>query len=85
MKPSKIGQIAKFHTPLADENPDQLYVILEINSNETGRTDLRERSGKTSYGPRGSSDASRDPEGAAPCENSDPPDRDLKLRISRVG
>lgn len=30
MKPTKQGQIAKFHTPLPDENPDQLYVILEV-------------------------------------------------------
>jgi transcription antitermination factor NusG len=30
MKPIKQGQIAKFHTPLADENPDQLYVVLEV-------------------------------------------------------
>lgn len=30
MKPTKQGQIAKFHTPLADENPEQLYVVLEV-------------------------------------------------------
>lgn len=30
MKPTKQGQIAKFHTPLADEDPEQLYVILEV-------------------------------------------------------
>lgn len=30
MKPHKIGQIVKFHTPFPDENPDQLYVVLEI-------------------------------------------------------
>jgi hypothetical protein len=30
MRPNKIGQVAKFHTPLPDENPDQLYVVLEI-------------------------------------------------------
>jgi hypothetical protein len=30
MKPTKQGQIAKFHTPLADEDPDQLYVVLEV-------------------------------------------------------
>ena len=30
MIPNKIGQIAKFHTPLPDEDPDQLYVVLEI-------------------------------------------------------
>lgn len=30
MRPNKIGQIAKFHTPLPDEDPNQLYVVLEI-------------------------------------------------------
>mgnify|MGYP001006342721 CR=1 FL=1 len=30
MRPTKTGQIAKFHTPLPGENPDQLYVVLEI-------------------------------------------------------
>jgi hypothetical protein len=30
MTPTKIGQIVKFHTPMPDENPNQLYVILEI-------------------------------------------------------
>ncbi|MCB0482649.1 MAG: hypothetical protein KDC83_14570 [Flavobacteriales bacterium] len=30
MKPHKIGQIAKYHTPLPGENPNQLYVVLEI-------------------------------------------------------
>ncbi len=30
MRPNKPGQVAKFHTPLPDENPDQLYVVLEI-------------------------------------------------------
>lgn len=30
MKPTKQGQIAKFHTLLADEDPEQLYVILEV-------------------------------------------------------
>lgn len=30
MKPNKIGQVAKFHTPLPDEDPNQLYVITEI-------------------------------------------------------
>lgn len=32
MKPSKSGQITKFHTPLEGENPEQLFVILEINN-----------------------------------------------------
>jgi hypothetical protein len=30
MTPTKAGQIVKFHTPMPDENPNQLYVILEI-------------------------------------------------------
>ena len=30
MKPDKEGQIVKFHTPLEGENPDQQYVVLEI-------------------------------------------------------
>jgi len=30
MKPNKIGQVTKFHTPLSDEDPNQLYVVTEI-------------------------------------------------------
>ena len=30
MTPTKQGQIAKFHTPLQGENPEQLYVVLEV-------------------------------------------------------
>lgn len=30
MKPIKTGQIAKFHTPFPDEDPNQLYVVTEI-------------------------------------------------------
>ncbi|WP_396193247.1 hypothetical protein [Flavobacterium sp.] len=30
MKPIEIGQIVKFHTPLPEENPNQLYVVLEV-------------------------------------------------------
>jgi len=26
----KVGQVVKFHTPLADESPDQTYSILEV-------------------------------------------------------
>lgn len=32
MKPTKEGQIVKFHTSLPDENPNQLYVVLEVIS-----------------------------------------------------
>lgn len=30
MRPTKIGQVVKFHTPFPDEDPDQLYVVKEI-------------------------------------------------------
>jgi len=30
MKPIKTGQIAKFHSPFPDEDPNQLYVVTEI-------------------------------------------------------
>lgn len=30
MKPNKSGQIVKFHTPLQNEDPSQLYVVIEI-------------------------------------------------------
>lgn len=30
MTPNKTGQVAKFHTPIPDENPNQIYVVLEI-------------------------------------------------------
>lgn len=29
MQPDRKGQIVKFHSPLPDEDPDQLYVVLE--------------------------------------------------------
>ena len=42
MRPTKKGQIAKFHTPLADEDPNQLYVVLEvIEDNERPRADIQ--------------------------------------------
>jgi hypothetical protein len=42
MRPNKIGQLAKFHTPLPDENPDQLYVVLEIMEDvETPRAEIK--------------------------------------------
>lgn len=42
MKPNKPGQVAKFHTPLPDENPDQLYVVLEIMDDvERPRANIR--------------------------------------------
>lgn len=30
MRPNKPGQVVRFHTPLPDEDPQQLYVALEI-------------------------------------------------------
>lgn len=42
MKPNKPGQVAKFHTPLPDENPDQLYVVLKIKEDvEKPRVDIK--------------------------------------------
>ena len=42
MVPTKEGQIVKFHSPLADENPDQQYVVLEINEDgERSRVDIK--------------------------------------------
>jgi hypothetical protein len=42
MRPTKKGQIAKFHTPLADENPEQLYVVLEvIKDDERPKADIQ--------------------------------------------
>jgi hypothetical protein len=42
MRPNKIGQVAKFHTPLTDENPNQLYVVLEIKEEvDSSRPDIK--------------------------------------------
>ena len=42
MKPLKKGQIAKFHTPLEGENPNQLYVILEVmDEGDRPRADIQ--------------------------------------------
>jgi len=42
MRPNKLGQVAKFHTPLPDENPNQLYVVLEIiEDDERPRADIK--------------------------------------------
>lgn len=30
MNPVKVGHIVKFHTPMPDEDPDQLHVVLEV-------------------------------------------------------
>lgn len=42
MEPVKEGKIVKFHSPLANENPDQLYVVLEvIEDNERSRAKIQ--------------------------------------------
>jgi hypothetical protein len=42
MKPNKPGQVAKLHTQLPDENPNQLYVVLEIKEDaERPRADIK--------------------------------------------
>lgn len=42
MRPNKIGQASKFHTPLIDENPNQCYVVLEIiEDDERSRGDIK--------------------------------------------
>jgi len=42
MKPNKIGQLAKFHTPNSDEDPNQLYVVLEIKGDDdSARVDIK--------------------------------------------
>jgi len=42
MKNIKAGQITKFHTPLPDEDPNQLYVVLEvIEDNENSRANIQ--------------------------------------------
>jgi len=37
MRPNKIIQVAKFHTPLPIENANQLCVVLEIIEVENGK------------------------------------------------
>jgi RNase P/RNase MRP subunit p29 len=42
MKAIKEGQIVKFHSPLTDENPNQLYVVLEvIEDKEKSRAEIQ--------------------------------------------
>ena len=42
MKSISKGKIVKFHTPLPDENPNQLYVVLEvIADDERPRADIQ--------------------------------------------
>ena len=42
MKPNKIEHVAKFHTPLPHENPNQVYDVLEIiEDEERSRADIK--------------------------------------------
>ena len=42
MRPNKQGQIVKFHTSLEGENPEQLYVVLQvIEDDERPRADIQ--------------------------------------------
>lgn len=42
MRPNKIGQIAKFHSPPPNENPNQLCILLEITEDaERPRADIK--------------------------------------------
>jgi hypothetical protein len=52
MRPNKTGKIAKFHTPLPDENPNQLYVVLEIKEDvERPRADIKAMNTVLSFNP----------------------------------
>ena len=52
MRPNKIGQIAKFHTRLPDENLNQLYVVLEIiEEDERPRTNIKASNTSLSFSP----------------------------------
>lgn len=42
MKPTKAGQITRFHTPFSDEDSHQLYVVLEImEDDQNSRADIQ--------------------------------------------
>jgi len=50
MRPNKIGQVVKFHTPYPDEDPNQRYVILEIHFDvEKPRALIKELNGGRSF------------------------------------
>ena len=52
MRPTEQGQIVKFHTPLVDENPNQLYVVLEvIEDSERPRADIQALNTALSFPP----------------------------------
>jgi hypothetical protein len=42
MQVTKEGQIVKYHSPLSDENPEQVYVVLEIKyDTESPKADIQ--------------------------------------------
>ena len=42
MTPTNVGQVAKFHSPLQDEDPNHLYVVLEIKGDDdSARVDIK--------------------------------------------
>ncbi|QJW92470.1 hypothetical protein HNV11_23650 (plasmid) [Spirosoma taeanense] len=41
MIPNKAGQVVKFHSPYPDEDPNQLYVVLEVFDHERPRADIQ--------------------------------------------
>jgi hypothetical protein len=52
--PTKVGQIVKFHTPYPDENPNQLYVLLEIfeyDDNRKPKADIKPLNTRLSFPP----------------------------------
>jgi len=52
MKPNKVGQVAKFHTPNEDEDPNQLYVVLEIKGDDdSARVDIKALNAGLSFPP----------------------------------
>lgn len=52
MKSIKKGNIVKFHTPLPEENPNQLYVVLEvIADDERPRADIQSLNTGLSFPP----------------------------------
>jgi hypothetical protein len=52
MRPNKIGQVAKFHTRLPDENINQLYVVLEIiEEDERPRANIKVLNTSLSFPP----------------------------------
>ena len=51
MLPTKIGQVARFHTPLQGEDPNQLYVVLQIIDDEWSRAQIQPLGTNLSFPP----------------------------------